>query len=160
MDIKQTKQRIIEIENDLKNKGIIEFNRAMVNGRSQITYITSLLKKNCKKKRVWKSKEFLITLKNINYGIDNSNFRSKSGKDGIFILDRNYLPKNEMQRKIFDQFIDKENSDFKEILKELDLPENRLNAIRVVSHHMRLLGIHFAGKDSDIIVLVNYDNTK
>lgn len=65
-----------------------------------------------------------------------------------------------MQRKIFDQFIDKENSGFKEILKKLGFPKNKINAIRVVSHHMRLLGIHFAGKDSDIIVLVNYDNTK
>ncbi len=158
MNLEEIKQLVREKETD--NKILVEFLTTKNNEREQITYFTSILKKNCKKGKVWKSKEFFITLKNLKYGIDYTNFRSKGGKDGIFIIDRNYRPRNNMQKKIFNQFIDKENSGIEQILNELNIPKTEINAVRIVSHHMRLLGIHYEKDNQDIIILVDYDNTK
>ncbi len=160
MEIKDVKEKISEIEDGLDDALVVEFARLNVNDRELVCYLTSILKKTCKKKKVWKSKNFLITLKNIKYGIDADNLRSKSGKDGIFLLDRNFTPKNKMQVKIFDQFIDKKTSSFKEIVAELGLNEENIEAVRVVSHHMRLLGICERGTDKDVLVLVNFDDEK
>ena len=160
MEIEEVKKRLLEIEQRIDDEVIVEFAEVVNNDRKLIVYLTSIFRKNCKKNKIWKSKKFLITLKNIKYGIDYTSFRSKGGKDGIFRLDRDHRPKNEMQRKIFDQFIDKMNSGFKMIVDELELSGQDINAVRVVSHHMRLLGIHQDLGEKDILVLINCDDTK
>ena len=63
-------------------------------------------------------------------------------------------------KKIFDQFIDKKDSGAEEISRELNLPLATLIPVRLVSHHMRLLGLLARGDAFDQLVLVDYDDTK
>ena len=56
------------------------------------------------------------------------------------MLDRDFTPPNVMMRKIFDQFLDKSDSGIDVIAKKLHAKVDDLKAVRLVSHHMRLLG--------------------
>jgi hypothetical protein len=40
------------------------------------------------------------------------------------------------------------------------MAENAVKGVRVVSHHMRLLGILEIREDEDLIVLIDYDREK
>jgi hypothetical protein len=127
-------------------------------------YITEDFVKKCKKGKVWNTPGMLSTLQNCWYGVDVTKMKSPGGKDGIFMINREYKPKNEMQRKIFDQFIDKEGSMFNNACLYFEKDPKDAIAVRIVSHHMRLLGILFRHENNDIfsnhIVLVDYDNSK
>lgn len=160
MDLNELKERITACETALQTDLPVEFDRQQVAGKTQVTYLTSALLKKCKKGRVWKSQGFLITLKNIRYGFDELQSRSVSGRDGIFLIDRHFTPRNSMQKKIFDQFIDKETSGFAKLVDALNLHPGELKAVRVVSHHLRLLGFLEIRKNENILVLVDYDDEK
>lgn len=160
MDLNELKTRITACETALQQNLLVEFDRQAVAGKMQVTFLSPALLKKCKKARVWKSQAFLITLKNIRYGFDELQSRSVSGRDGIFLIDRHFTPRNSMQKKIFDQFIDKETADFKAIVAALQLHPAELKAVRVVSHHLRLLGILEVRKTENILVLVDYDDEK
>lgn len=160
MEIDALKTQLAGIESQLESETVVLFSTSTVNDRELQVYLTPQLKKSCKRKRIWKSAPFFITLKNTKYGITPLQSRSRGGRDGVFQLDRAFRPWNEMQRKIFDRFIDRKNSGFGEILAALGLPKSEVQAVRVVSHHMRLLGIHHPGANRDIIVLVDFDDTK
>ena len=160
MEIEEAKRRLESCEHILDKEVIVEFAFFDSDEKKLQLYLTQQLKRNCKKKKIWKSKAFFITLKNVKYGIDPVNFKSKGGKDGVFIIDRNFSPRNMMQKKIFDQYIDKETSDFNYVVEMMKFSLKKVNAIRVVSHHMRLLGIHQRVNNIDKVVLVDYDDTK
>lgn len=160
MDLDELKERITACEAPLQSNLYVEFDRQQLSGKTQVTYFTSALLKKCKKGRVWKSQAFLITLKNSKYGFDELQSRSVSGRDGIFLIDRHFVPRNSMQKKIFDQFIDKETSDFAKLVDVLQLHPGELKAVRVVSHHLRLLGFMEIRKNENILVLVDYDDEK
>lgn len=116
--------------------------------------------RKCKKGRVWTSKEMLTALKNAEYGFRRDHAKSHGGSDGIFLLTREHRPKNEMMRKIFDQFLDKPGSGVEEVANELSVSVEELVPVRLVSHHMRLLGVMRLGEKVDVLVLVDYDDTK
>ena len=160
MDLNALKERIAACETTLQTSLFVEFERQPVAGKTQVTYLTSALLKKCKKGRVWKSQAFLITLKNSKYGFDELQSRSVSGRDGIFLVDRHFVPRNSMQKKIFDQFMDKDSSDFTKLVAALQLHPGELKAVRVVSHHLRLLGFMEIRKNENILVLVYYDDEK
>ncbi len=65
-----------------------------------------------------------------------------------------------MMVKIFDKFIDKPGSGAEDIDRKLGTNIQELQAVRLVSHSLRLLGVLFQAKDTDWLVLVDYDNTK
>ena len=158
--ISEIKKFVEEIDNQLDLFHLVYYGPGGPRDQILHVYLTHRLKEKCKKGKIWKSKPFLITLRNVQYGIDLDNKRSRQGKDGIFIINRKHRPINAMQKKIFDQFIDKSRSKFKEIMWWLDWDEKNVQAVRVVSHHMRLLGVmHFNKKEYEL-VLVDWDNTK
>lgn len=160
MDLKELKRRIESLEAELNDSGMAYLDFLPVNNKPIRIYLSSWLKKSCNKKRVWKSKKFLITLKNVQYGLDPNNMRSLNGRDGVYLIDRKFRPYNEMQRKLFDQYIDKENSGYRETIKHLKWKTSLTKPVRVVSHHMRLLGLFHSGKVRDEILLVDWDETK
>lgn len=121
--------------------------------------VTSRLYKKCRKGRIWNSKPFLTALKNAQYGFDENQARSVGGRDGIYLVDRDYRPRNEMQRKLFDQYLDKADSGIDEVVSELGITTDDLRPIRIVSHHMRLLGVLWQDKADDWLILVDYDKT-
>ena len=102
----------------------------------------------------------LTALKNAAYGFDGKASRSRGGADGIFCVDRNYRPANSMMKKLYPQFLDKPDPLVSTLSHFLDSPYEQWIAVRLVSHHMRLLGIIDIIDDTTRLVLVDYDHNK
>jgi hypothetical protein len=102
----------------------------------------------------------LATLKNAAYGFDEQKARSVCGRDGIFLLDRPFRPANEMMRKLFDQYLDREDSGAEAVATALGVPLAELLPDRLVSHHLRLLGALARMVDGDWLVLVDCDRSE
>ena len=160
MDLKEIKKVIESVESKLSEHTFIIAHAFERNGRVLYVALTNRLKKSCKRGRVWKSKAFLTAFKNAEYGFDESRAKSQGGSDGIFLLTRNYLPKNEMMKKIFDRFLGKPDIEAEAIANELNINMTSLLPVRLVSHHMRLLGVLMKGTTVDTLVLIDYDDTK
>lgn len=159
MNLEELKKRIKGLESQIKEKLITWISADTINNRQMHVGLTPMLIKKCRKGKVWNGKEFLITLKNFKYGFDETRKRSSGGYDGIFMMDRNFRPYNSMQKKLFDQFIDKPGTEYKNIITHLGADATNIIPVRLVSHHMRLLGI-LCRSDQDYLVLVDYDNEK
>jgi len=157
MQIAEAKEKLMEAETGLAGGTISLFHEFERDGRNLRVYITPRFVRGTKKGRVWKSKEMLTALKNASYGLDPDHARSRGGRDGVFLLDRAHTPVNEMMRKIFDRFLDKHGSGAEEIAASLGVPLRELAAVRLVSHHIRLLGVVSRGDDSDLLVLLDWD---
>lgn len=123
-------------------------------------FVTSRFRRKCRKGKVWKSPGMLVTMKNAIYGLSPTAARSRGGSDGIFLVDRKFKPPNAMMRKLFDQFIDRRDPLVVQLAEELDSPVESWLAVRLVSHHMRLLGILVRRDSMDQLVLVDYDDQK
>lgn len=160
MDLTEAKTILESIEPELQNQPFVIAHTFERNGRKLHLGITERLRRIAKRGRIWKSSAFLTALKNAEYGFDESHARSGGGSDGIFLLDRNFKPRNEMMRKIFDQYIDKAEVEIAEIARLLNTNADDFRAVRLVSHHLRLLGILHQGSFDDWIILVDYDDTK
>jgi hypothetical protein len=160
MDLKEIKRIIESVEDSLPQRIFVIAQTFERNDRLIHVALTNRLKKICKRGRVWKSKAFLTAFKNAEYGFDETHARSQGGSDGIFILTRDYQPENEMMKKIFDRFLDKPQSEANAIAQGLNTPLSELLPVRLVSHHMRLLGLLWQREEEDTLILVDYDNTK
>jgi hypothetical protein len=157
MDLDQLRHDLEQIETDLAGKPCVEFRVFERDGRRLHVLLTDRLRKKAHKGGVWKSRGMCITLKNAAYGFDPQGARCPGGKDGIFLLDRGHRRANEMMHKIFDRFLDRPNSGAKEIAEALGVSSESLVAVRLVSHHMRLLGVLHRAEAEDRLVLVDYD---
>ena len=163
MEIADVKSRLEALEESIEQNVISEFVELEIDGKTLVVYLAKDLKKNCQKGKIWKSKPFYITLKNIKYGLDKNQMRSKQGRDGIFLVDRDFKPANSMQTKIYKKYIDKESSSFGKAAKLLDIKKEELKdikGVRVVSHHLRLLGFYLEKAEKDILVLFDFDAEK
>lgn len=157
-DIKATLE---ELEPTLADHVFVVCAREERNGRTLHVAITERLHRRARRGRVWKSKQLLTALKNASYGFDEQHARSRGGADGLFLLDRSFRPVNTMMTKIFDRFLDATGATRDEvaaIARELGAPASALRAARLVSHHMRLLGVLWQADDADWLVLVDYDD--
>lgn len=160
MNLAEAKSKIEAVEQQLAMKPFVIAHTFERDGRKLHVAITERLRKKARKGRVWKSKQFLTAFKNAEYGFDLEHARSPGGYDGIFLLDRDYRPQNEMMRKVYKQYLDKNNSGVGEIAMVLGTSPENLLAVRLVSHHMRLLGVINRAEDADTLVLVDWNNTK
>ena len=160
ISLEELKKYLVELQSQLTTTDLVLLDTYVVNQKIHNLYLSDLFCRNCLKGKVWLSNEFLITLKNAKYGIEEERLRSKGGKDGIFLLDRKFKPQNAMQTKIFNKFIDSPNSKFLDYAKAFPFTPEETRAIRIVSHHMRLLGLLFQKNEEYCILLVDYDNTK
>jgi hypothetical protein len=103
----------------------------------------------------------LTALKNTCYGLAAERTRSRGGADGIYLLDRDFRPVNEMMKKLFDRFLDRPDPLVDVLVKNFGVSgPDALLPVRVVSHHLRLLGV--AVRDADVLrlALVDFDATK
>ena len=160
MNLEDLKVMIESIEQDLPHHPFSIIHTFVRDNQRLQLGITERLRRQCRRGRVWKSKEFLTALKNAQYGFDETHARSPGGSDGIFLLTPDYRPKNEMMKKLFDRFLHKPDSGAQEIAKALECPLNKLIPVRLVSHHMRLLGVLARDKNIDRLILVDFDNSK
>lgn len=160
MNLSDAKLMIEAVETELAFNPFVIANVFERNGRKLHLGITDRLRRLAKRGRIWKSNAFLTALKNAEYGFDETHARSLGGSDGIFLLDRNFKPSNQMMKKIFDQYLDKAHEDIQAIADELKIQKDKFRAVRLVSHHLRLLGLLHQSEADDWIILVDYDDTK
>lgn len=160
MTLQEAKDKVTQIENRLSDEPFVLFHKFERNHRRLHLALTERLKKKTRRGRLWKSAHFLTALKNAEYGFDENHTRSLGGADGIFLLDRTFTPKNAMMRKIYEQYLDKPDSGCQTVAARLGLPVGQLTAVRLVSHHLRLLGVLGQVNDDYWLVLVDYDDTK
>jgi len=124
-------------------------------GRTLTVVLTRRLHRIAKRARLWPSTALLVTLKNAGYGFDPVRARSVGGRDGIFLLDRTV--DNPMTRKLYAKFLDREDSGAAELAEYLEAPLASLQAVRLVSHHLRLLGVLHRDEAADWLALVDLD---
>ena len=160
MNLSEAKTMLETVEPKLQDDPFVIAHTFERNGRKLHLGITDRLRRIAKRGRVWKSSAFLTALKNAEYGFDETHARSLGGSDGIFLLDRSFTPRNEMMRKIFDKFLDKADDGITEIARLLNTTADGFRAVRLVSHHLRLLGLLHQDASNDWIILVDYDDTK
>ena len=154
------KQRLRSLQAQLGSGAYLVVERYERDGRRLCLAITERFHKRCRKEGVWIFNELCATLKNAAHGFDEKRARSRGGRDGIFLLDRSFQPRNAMMRKLFDGYLDKPKSGVEQIAKALDVEIDSLRPVRLVSHHMRLLGVLASKNDADWLVLVDCDRTK
>ncbi|MBX7174917.1 MAG: hypothetical protein K1X72_28330 [Pyrinomonadaceae bacterium] len=160
MTIEEAKSIFEKVEPLLQSEPFVVAHTFERNGKKLNLCLTERLRRIAKRGRVWKSNRFLTAIKNAEYGFDETKARSRGGSDGIFLLDRNFAPPNAMMRKIFDQYLDKETEEVCKIAKKLKTNIECFRAVRLVSHHFRLLGILHQETETDWLILVDYDDTK
>ena len=124
-------------------------------GRTTQVVLTPRFFKLAQRARIWRSSALPITLKNAGYGFDPARARSLGGRDGVFLLDRSH--DGPMSRKIYGRFLDRPESGAAEVAEYLESSLDQLQAIRVVSHHLRLLGVLHRGASVDRLVIVDLD---
>lgn len=160
MELAQVKERLTAIEDGLADAPFVEFLAFEREKRILRVAVTERLRKRAHKDGVWRSREMLATLKNAAYGYDEHHARNIRGRDGVFLLDRTFQPRNEMMRKLFDHFLDKRESGAAELAAALNTPVPQLLPVRLASHHMRLLGVLARKKEADWLVLVDCDRSE
>ena len=160
MTLEEARKAIEEIEDRLHEESIVEAHTFVRDGRELTVSLTERARKAAKKARIWKSKEYLTAFKNAGYGFDEQRAFSGGGADGIFILTREHKPPNSMMKSMFDRFIDKPDDLAIEIADRLDLDLEELVAVRLVSHHLRLLGILCRREGGDQLIIVDHDAAK
>ena len=160
MELAEAKERLKAIEDALPEQPWVVFHTFEREGRPLHLALTARLEKRARKEGVWRSREMFATLKNAVYGFDEELARSVGGRDGIFLLDRTFRPANQMMRKIFNRFLDKPGSGAEELAAALSVSLAELLPVRLVSHHLRLLGVLARKDDADWLVLVDCDKSE
>ncbi len=119
------------------------FLRAVVKGRLQRSAL------------LWKA------LLNVRYGYEPARGNSPGGRDGIFRVTSDFRPANEMQRKLYDGYL--ERPEGREELRRFISNVDEAHGVRVVSHGLRLLGFVEVPRDGSAamtLVLVDVDVNK
>jgi len=160
MNLEEASQAIESAERKLRSTGFVVAATFERDGRRIDVCITDSLRRSCRKGRTWKTKPFLTAFKNAEYGFDDKRARSPGGSDGIFEITRGHKPRNDMMKKLFDRYLDRPNSGVSDVLDQLGILADELIPVRLVSHHMRLLGVLNRRDAKDVLVLVDYDDTK
>lgn len=160
MNLEEASQALESAERELRATGFVVAATFERDGRRLDVCITDSLRRSCRKGHAWLTKPFLTAFKNAEYGYDERRARSPGGADGMFEITRNHKPTNNMMKKLFDRYLDRPNSGVTEVVDQLGTAVDRLIPVRLVSHHMRLLGVLHRSDDRDVLVLVDYDDTK
>ena len=159
MNLEEAKAAVERVEADLPAHPLVVAHTFVRDDRKLHLALTERLRKRCRKGRVWKSRAFLTAFKNAEYGFNPDSAHSPGGADGIFLLTRDHTPPNAMMKKLFTQFLDRQGSGAEELAKALSTKLDALIPVRLVSHHMRLLGLLRRGETEDTLVLVDYDDS-
>src|SRR5579859_4435808 len=141
MNLDEAKQKIATITPNLPDVPFVVLHTFERNERLLHLALTERFYRACRKSNIWQSQAFLTAIKNAEYGFDPQLARSRGGRDGIFLLDRSYMPKNAMMTKLFDRYLDVPERGAHQIAKTLGTDVNSLQVVRLVSHHLRLLGV-------------------
>lgn len=161
MDLGDARRRLEEAEALLSARLLAPFaDFATPHGKLRVL-VSERLRRRCRKGKVWKTPAMLATLRNASYGFDENAPRSRGGADGVFLVDRRFRPVNSMMTKLFARFLDKPDPLVSVVAGDLGVAPSMWTPVRVVSHHMRLLGVFARTADGTAhVVLVDYDDEK
>lgn len=160
MDLKEAKKKLSKCALILEHDELATFDTFETPHGILVVDVSARLRRACRKQGVWNSNAMLTAIKNCVYGYDPVERRSRGGADGIFLVDRDHQPANSMMRKIYDKFLDKPDSLIDTICESWKVQASDLLAVRVVSHHMRLLGVLAKGEGANHLILVDCDREK
>lgn len=158
MDLEIAKAQLTHMESHLQQEHHALFDTFERDGTTLEVWLSPHLYQQARRGRVWKSKAMLTTLKNAAYGFEPNSSRSRGGRDGLFVVDRHFKPANTMMSKLFG-FMDHPRKG-PPLASWLGVPLDELIAVRLVSHHMRLLGVLANTPPAQRLVLVDWDNDK
>jgi hypothetical protein len=144
-----------EVEARLANEVFVALRPVVRDGRTMHVVLTRRFHRLARRARIWRSPAVLVTLKNAGYGFDPTHARSVGGRDGIFLLDRTV--DGPMTRKIYDRFLDRADSGAAELAAYLAAPIDQLQAVRLVSHQLRLLGVLHRKPTADWLAIVDFE---
>ena len=65
-----------------------------------------------------------------------------------------------MMKKLFDRYIDKPDSGFAELAQAMQKTPQELLPVRLVSHHLRLLGLLAQEENEDHLAVVDCDRSQ
>ena len=160
MDLEEAKEKVSAAAARVEGAPFVVLHTFERNGRELHLALTDRFVRACRKGRVWQSQAFFTAIKNAEYGFDPQAARSRGGRDGIFLLDRSFVPQNAMMAKLFDRFLDVPERGAREIAAALGTSVEHLQAARLVSHHLRLLGVLWQDAHADWLILVDCDDSK
>jgi hypothetical protein len=160
MTLAEVKECVERVEDRLGDHAFVVAWTEERNGRLLHVALTDRLRRLARKGRVWKTPHFLATLRNAEYGYDEAHARSRGGTDGVFLLDRAFHPPNAMMHKLFDRYVDHPESGFDRVAAALHAAPAEFLPVRLVSHHMRLLGVLLRRGPEDWLVLVDFDTSE
>nr|MEE4266887.1 hypothetical protein [Candidatus Krumholzibacteria bacterium] len=160
MDLAEVKKRLGDLDAVLTDRSVAEFGEFNTPHGGLSVWVSDRLVKKCRKGRVWKSPGMCTAMKNAEYGFDTKTSRSRGGADGLFQVDRHFSPVNAMMKKLFDQFLDKPDPLVATLENHFGVPAQKWIAVRLVSHHLRLLGFMVTSRGRSQLVLVDFDNEK
>jgi hypothetical protein len=143
MELQDLKDKVKAIEHQLVDQPFVELHAFDREGRVLRVALTERLRRAARKD-----------------GFDELRSRSPGGRDGIFVMDRTFRPANEMMAKLFDRFLDKPASGADELATALGVSLIDLIPVRLVSHHMRLLGVLARKEEADWLALVDCDRSE
>jgi lauroyl/myristoyl acyltransferase len=130
MNLEEAKQKIATITPQLVDVPFVVLHAFERNGRNLQLALTERFYRACRKGKIWQSQAFLTAIKNAEYGFDQHLARSRGGRDGIFLLDRSYTPKNAMMTKLFDRYLDVPDRGAHQIAQKLGTEVAQLQAVR------------------------------
>lgn len=154
-EVATLQHELTEIEARLASEPFVALRPAFRDGRALHVVLTQRFHRLARRARLWRSNAMLVTLKNVGYGFDPAQARSLGGRDGIFLLDR--AVDGPMTRKVYGRFLDRPDSGAAELAAYLDAPLDQLQAVRLVSHQLRLLGVLHRKPDADWLAIIDLD---
>lgn len=160
MELREIRTRVEAIETQLGCAPFVELASFRREEGALRIALTDRFRRQAERAGVWCSDGMLKNLLQAGHGLRKDRMRSLGGDDGIFVLDRNFRPENVMMRRIFGEFLDRRPAELESILGRLGCSLDHLKAVRVVSHHLRLLGIVAACDLDEWLILVDVDPTK
>jgi hypothetical protein len=154
-ELARLRDELEEVEVRLASEPYVALRPQVRDGRSTHVVISRRFHRLVRRARIWRSSALLTTLKNAGYGFDPTHARSVGGRDGIFLIDRTVA--GPMTRKLYDRYLDRADSGAPELASYLGAPLDQLQAVRLVSHHLRLLGVLCRKATEDWLALVDFD---
>jgi hypothetical protein len=154
-DLAALRTELEEVEARLATEAFVALRPVVRDGRTLHVVLTRRFHRLARRARLWRSTAVLVTLKNAGYGFDPAQARSVGGRDGIFLLDRTV--DGPMTRKVYERFLDRHDSGAAELAAYLGATPEQLQAVRLVSHHLRLLGVLHRRPTGDWLAIVDFE---
>lgn len=155
MKLEEIAEHLSAAQQQLEGRSFVPCLTMTRDGKTVTVGITARFLKAVRQAGFDRSPRLYSALRNAGYGLDRARPRSRAGRDGVYLLDRSFRPVNEMMAKIYDRYLDRDGSGASGVAKALGVALTDLQAVRVVAHGIRLIGVRCETDGTERIVLVD-----